>query len=88
MALPVWKPIDVTAKAFNQHEVFMIWLKAALITGFVIASPWIFWHIWNFVAAGLYPQERKYVYIYLPFSLGLFLAGCSTGVQFCLRAGA
>jgi sec-independent protein translocase protein TatC len=41
----------------------------------VLGSPWIFWQLWSFVAAGLYPHEKKYVYLYLPFSLGLFLAG-------------
>jgi len=53
----------------------MIWLKAAMIGGIVIASPWIFYQIWQFIAAGLYPHERKYVYIYLPFSLTLFFGG-------------
>ena len=53
----------------------MIWLKAGLVSGVVLASPGIFWHIWQFLAAGLYPHERRYVYWYLPLSLGLFLAG-------------
>ncbi len=56
-------------------EVFMVYLKVAMYTGIVIASPWIFYQIWMFVAAGLYPHERKYVHIFLPLSLGLFLAG-------------
>jgi sec-independent protein translocase protein TatC len=41
----------------------------------VLGSPWIFYQIWMFVAAGLYPHEKKYVNIFLPFSLFLFLAG-------------
>ncbi len=56
-------------------EVFMVYLKVSMYTGFVIASPWIFYQIWMFVAAGLYPHERRYVHLYLPVSLGLFLAG-------------
>ena len=31
--------------------------------------------MWQFVAAGLYPHERKYVTKYLPLSVGLFAAG-------------
>ena len=60
----------------------MIWMKSALIAGFVIASPWVFYQLWMFVAAGLYPTERKYVHVFLPFSIGLFLFGvvCSTFV--------
>jgi sec-independent protein translocase protein TatC len=45
------------------------------VAGLVIASPWVFYQIWAFVAAGLYRHERSYVTKYLPFSLGLFLAG-------------
>lgn len=56
-------------------EAFMIYLKVSLIVGVVIASPWIFYQLWLFVAAGLYPHERKYVHTYLPFSIGLFLGG-------------
>lgn len=58
-------------------EAFMIYLKVSLVCGVIIASPYIFWEIWLFVAAGLYPHERKYVYTYLPLSLGLFLGGCA-----------
>ena len=63
----------------NVQEAFMTYLKVALVTGFVIASPWVFYQLWLFVAAGLYPHERKYVHLYLPTSIGLFLGG----VFFC-----
>jgi sec-independent protein translocase protein TatC len=56
-------------------EGFMVWVKVCILCGLVIGSPWIFWQIWAFVAAGLYPHEKKLVHVYLPFSLGLFLAG-------------
>ena len=56
-------------------EGFMIYFKVTLISGLVIASPWVFWQIWSFIAAGLYPHEKRYVHVYLPFSLGLFVVG-------------
>ncbi len=61
--------------SFKLEEPFLIWIKAGLVVGAVLASPFIFYHIWNFVAAGLYAHERKYVYIYLPFSVVLFVSG-------------
>ena len=73
--IPVWKKIDIKVQTLNAHEAFMIWLKAAVIAGFVMASPWVFYQLWAFVAAGLYSHERRYVYIYLPFSTILFLGG-------------
>ena len=71
----LWRPIKNKLISLNPTEGFMIWLKAGLVSGVVLASPGIFWHIWQFLAAGLYPHERRYVYWYLPLSLGLFLAG-------------
>jgi sec-independent protein translocase protein TatC len=56
-------------------EAFMVYFKVTLVCGLVIASPWVFWQIWSFIAKGLYPHEKKYVHMYLPMSLGLFLAG-------------
>jgi len=56
-------------------EAFMAWFKVCLLSGLVLGSPWIFIEIWRFVAAGLYPHEKRYVNVYLPFSLTLFLAG-------------
>jgi sec-independent protein translocase protein TatC len=59
----------------NVQEAFMVWFKVCIVSGIVIGSPWIFWQIWMFVAAGLYPHEKRLVHVYLPVSLGLFLAG-------------
>jgi sec-independent protein translocase protein TatC len=59
----------------NVQEAFMVWFKVCLVCGLVLGSPWIFWQIWSFVAAGLYPHEKRYVHFYLPISLGLFLVG-------------
>jgi len=77
----VWHPIEADSR-FNMQatgvtEPFSVWLKASLVVGVVLSSPWVFYHLWTFVAAGLYSHERKYVYTYMPFSIGLFLAGAA-----------
>lgn len=64
-----------TMSTLNVQEAFMVWFKVCLVCGFIIGSPWIFWQIWMFVAAGLYPHEKRLVHVYLPVSLGLFLLG-------------
>jgi sec-independent protein translocase protein TatC len=56
-------------------EVFMTYIKAAMISAVTIAGPWILYQLWLFVAAGLYPTERKYVTKYLPLSIILFVTG-------------
>jgi len=73
--LTIWVPLDNEPQSLAPTDGFLIWLKAGLITGLLIALPAILWFLWTFVAAGLYPHEQKYVYIFLPISLLLFFAG-------------
>lgn len=73
--MPIWRAAAGKTQSFGMTEPFMIWVKAAMIAGIVISSPWIFFQAWSFVAVGLYPHERNYIYLFLPLSLGLFLAG-------------
>lgn len=80
--LPAWKSSEIKFIVLNAQEAFMIWMKAALVTGLVLGSPWIFYQVWMFVAAGLYPHEKNYVYLYLPLSFMLFLAGASLAYLF------
>ncbi len=80
-----WKPVRVKFQVLSAEESFMIWMKAGVVTGIALASPWIFLQIWTFVAAGLYRHEKNYVYIYLPFSMGLFLAGASLAFFFVFQ---
>ena len=79
MPILLWHPTEddprVRAKSFNAHEAFVIYVKASLLVGVLLASPYIFYQLWTFVAAGLYPREKKYVHVFLPVSLGLFFLG-------------
>jgi sec-independent protein translocase protein TatC len=56
-------------------EAFGVFVKIALYFGVIIASPWIGYQLWSFVAAGLYPGEKRLVRFFLPLSVALFLAG-------------
>ena len=51
------------------------YIKISLISGLLLTCPWVFYQIWMFVAAGLYPHEKRYVHIATPFSAGLFVIG-------------
>jgi len=76
-----WRPSKahprMQIKSLATQEPFTVYVKASLLLGVLLASPWIFIQIWTFVAAGLYPHERHYVHMYLPFSIGLFLGGAA-----------
>ena len=80
--ITLWQPVEeaegVTATSLSMHEAFAVYIKAALLVGLILSSPWVFYQIWSFVAAGLYPHEKKYIHVFLPISLGLFMAGAAT----------
>ena len=81
LRLRVYQPLEEDARlrvvGLSVQEGFIVYMKASLVAGILIASPAIFYFIWEFVAAGLYRHERRYIYIFLPVSLGLFLAGAA-----------
>ena len=56
-------------------EAFMAYLKVCFVCGLVVGSPWIFYQIWSFIAAGLYRHEKRLVNVYLPFCIILFILG-------------
>lgn len=64
-----------TLRVLGPGEGMAIYLRVALVGGLVLASPWIAWQVWQFLAAGLEPRERRFVTRAVPFSAGLFIAG-------------
>lgn len=59
----------------SAQEAFVVYFKVSIICGIVLCSPWLFYQFWAFVGAGLYPHEKRYVYIFFGPSLFLFIAG-------------
>jgi sec-independent protein translocase protein TatC len=53
-------------QALAPAEIFFTYMKCALLAGFVIALPVVFWQLWAFIAPGLYASEKR---IALPFVL-------------------
>jgi sec-independent protein translocase protein TatC len=68
-------PLSARLQTLAPAEAFMAYMKIAFIAGLLLTSPWVFYQIWMFVAAGLYPHERRYVRTAVPFSAGLFIVG-------------
>jgi sec-independent protein translocase protein TatC len=65
-------------------DIFTSFLQISLITAAAFASPWILWQFWLFVAAGLYPHERKYITRYIPLSIALLIGGMAFVYYFVL----
>jgi len=64
---------------FNRSplEGFSVKLMLATYSGVAFAMPIILWQLWQFIAPGLYPQEKKYglTFVVLSFLLFAFGAG-------------
>lgn len=72
----------VRVKSMSAQEPFAIYIKASLLVGALIASPWILYQLWVFISAGLYPHEKKLIHMYLPISVGLFFLGATIAFVF------
>ncbi len=56
-------------------EMFLTQLKVALIGGVLLATPFIFYELWMFVAPGLYQKEKRTVVPLVIYSTILFAVG-------------
>lgn len=54
-----------------------VFFRVALVSGIVLASPFVIAQIWIFVAAGLKRGERRTFYLLFPFATLLFISGVS-----------
>lgn len=53
----------------------IVYFKLPLLAALFIASPWILWQVWAFVAPGLYKKERKMAGPFVLSTAGLFILG-------------
>jgi len=57
-------------------ESFMIiWFKLPLLVSLFVASPWILYQAWAFIAPGLYKKERRLAVPFVLSTAGLFILG-------------
>jgi len=52
-----------------------VWVKLPMLTAIFLASPWILYQVWAFVAPGLYKRERRWAAPFVICSAGLFILG-------------
>ena len=61
-----------------------LYLQVALIGGAILASPFILYQVWLFIAPGLYQKEQRFVVPFMAATVGLFLTGAAFGYFFVL----
>jgi len=66
-------------------EPFWVYMSVALWAGIFVASPFIFFQLWRFVAPGLYKRERRLGVVFAMFSAVFFVAGALFCYRFVLQ---
>ena len=61
-----------------------LYLQVALIGGAILASPFILYQVWLFIAPGLYQKEKRFVIPFMAATVSLFATGAAFGYFFVL----
>ncbi len=80
--------VDTKLTLITPMEAFnIVWVKLPILTAIFIASPWILYQVWGFIAPGLYKKERRWAAPFVICSAGLFIAGGAFGYFVAFRYG-
>ncbi len=58
-------------------ETFAAYIKVSFVVTLGIAMPWVLYQLWLFIAPGLYANERRFVYFFIPLSALLTALGAA-----------
>ncbi|MGD0496869.1 MAG: twin-arginine translocase subunit TatC [Bryobacteraceae bacterium] len=71
--LGVKPPVLHTIQPMESFNI--IWFKLPVLCAIFIASPWVLYQVWAFIAPGLYKREKKWAVPFILCSAGLFILG-------------
>jgi sec-independent protein translocase protein TatC len=83
----VQRPLDrlhIKLNYTHPMDPLNLYLQVSLIGGAILASPFILYQVWLFIAPGLYQKERRFVVPFMGATVGLFLAGAAFGYFYVL----
>ena len=82
---PAWEKLELPGQAVLRFsgpaDAFMMYMKNSLIAGVLLASPWIFWQLWMFIAPGLYKKEKALAIPFIVASTVCFAGGAIFGYK-------
>jgi sec-independent protein translocase protein TatC len=82
---PAWEKLDLPGEAVLRFagpaDAFMMYMKNSLIAGLLLASPFIFWQLWMFIAPGLYKKEKALAVPFIIASTICFVGGAVFGYK-------
>ncbi len=72
--------------AIEVTESVSVYMRVALLGGLIIALPWVFYQLFQFIGKGLKENERKGILIAVPFATLMFLGGVTFAFYIMLPA--
>lgn len=69
----------------NPVDPFNLYIKIGLFGGIILASPFVLYQVWLFIAPGLYQNEKRYVVPFMGATVGLFLSGAYFGYRWVFQ---
>jgi sec-independent protein translocase protein TatC len=82
---PAWEKLELPGQAVLRFsgpaDAFMMYMKNSLVVGVLLASPWIFWQLWMFIAPGLYKKEKALAVPFIFASTVCFAGGAIFGYK-------
>jgi sec-independent protein translocase protein TatC len=79
-------PDDVGVQFIAPAEAFVSYMRIALVIGVAFAMPVVVYQVIAFFVPGLLPNEKRILFIAIPFVTELFLAGVAFGWFFTIPA--
>ncbi len=85
--LAVWALKPVRQYLFSGGEIvftqptepFVIYMKISAMAAVFLITPYLLWHVWRFVAPGLYPRERWMIAPFMILGTLFFVSGGAFG---------
>jgi sec-independent protein translocase protein TatC len=72
-------PPDIALQAVDMTEMIGITMRVSIISGVILAMPYLVYEIIMYVSPALTKREKKYVYIILPWIALMFIGGVVFG---------
>ena len=70
---------DITFIYTQPTEAFLLYMKMSFFVGIFVASPYLLYQVWAFVAPGLYRHEKVYAIPFVVFGSLFFVGGAAFG---------
>jgi sec-independent protein translocase protein TatC len=76
---PTWRVLPQGSRMIYTQpgEAFGLYVQIGLIVGVVLATPWIMYQVWLFIAPGLYANEKKFAVPFVLMSTIGFVGGAA-----------